>query len=213
MSETMLSANTEPTNQSVDSSPAVEAAAPEQVKLQQDSADAGSDPSNQPEGDNADAAKSGAPEAYEFKMPEGQELDAEVLKAYSEVAKQLDLPQESAQKVLDSVMPVMQARNLERIQAVHASWKQASTSDKEFGGEKLSENLALAQKALNSFGTPELRAFLEESQLGNHPEIIRAFYRAGRAISDDSYVGGRAAKSQPVARSFEDHLANLYNNK
>src|SRR5690606_12960663 len=47
------------------------------------------------------------PESYEFKAPEGRTFDAEVLKAYSEVARELKLPQESAQKVLDKVAPVL----------------------------------------------------------------------------------------------------------
>ena len=39
-----------------------------------------------------------------------EELDSEVLTAFGEVAKDLDLPQEAAQKVLDKVAPVIQAK-------------------------------------------------------------------------------------------------------
>ena len=38
------------------------------------------------------------------------ELDPEVLTAFGEVAKELDLPQDAAQKVLDKVAPVLQAK-------------------------------------------------------------------------------------------------------
>jgi len=46
---------------------------------------------------------------------------------------------------------------------------------------------------MDKFGTPELTKLLNASGMGNHPEIIRAFYRAGKAISEDSFVGGSRA--------------------
>ena len=41
--------------------------------------------------------KDGAPEKYEFKAPEGRNFDNEVINTFSEVAKELNLSQESAQ--------------------------------------------------------------------------------------------------------------------
>ncbi len=211
MTETMLAAGNSPT-EPTPAAPAQEApVADQKANPQQEPKAAGSEPAVKEPSTKAGDTKQSAPEAYEFKAPEGQEFDAEVIKAYSEVAKELNLPQEAAQKVLDTMGPVMAKQTTERLQAVRTEWAETAKNDKEFGGKSLPENLSVAKKALNAFGTPELRAFLEETGLGNHPEIIRAFYRAGRAISDDSHVGGRAAQSKPQPRSFEDHLAALYN--
>ena len=143
----------------------------------------------------------GAPESYEFKAPEGVQFDDALIGAFSEVAKDLNLPQEQAQKVLDKMAPVMQARQLEQLQAVRADWAESAKTDKEFGGEKLAENLGMAKKALDTFATPELRALLNESGLGNHPEVIRMFYRTGKAISEDRVVTGQGgAANQGDAR-------------
>lgn len=150
--------------------------------------------------------KPGAPEKYEFQAPEGQKFDDAVLGAYSEIAKELDLPQEAAQKVLDKVAPVIAARQAEQIAAAHKEWATSAQTDKEFGGDKLAENLGVAKKALDTFGTPELKTLLNQSGLGNHPEVIRAFYRAGKAISQDTFVGGKA--TQPGA----DDARSLYPN-
>ena len=95
--------------------------------------------------------------------------------------------------MLDQVGPVMRARMDERIAATQAEWVSAARADKEFGGDKLQENLATANKALEAFATPELRAWLVETGAGNHPEVIRAFYRIGQAISEDRFVGGRSS--------------------
>lgn len=143
-------------------------------------------------GAKADEKPAGAPEKYEFKAPEGATYDDAVIGAYSEIAKELNLPQESAQKMLDKVAPVIAERQAEQIKAAQTAWADSAKADKEFGGDKLTENLGIAKQALDTFGTPELKALLNESGLGNHPEIIRAFYRAGKATSGDTFVGGRA---------------------
>ncbi|HEX7386249.1 MAG TPA: protease [Castellaniella sp.] len=139
----------------------------------------------------------GAPEKYDFKAPEGSGgFDQQVLDAFSEAAKGLDLSQDKAQQILDKVAPVIQARQLEQIQAVASDWAKTAKADKEFGGDHLTENLAVAKKALDTFGTPELQKLLVDSGLGNHPEIIRAFYRAGKAISEDRFVSSGRANAQ-----------------
>lgn len=149
------------------------------------------------DGDKGQEAKPKAPEKYEFKVQEGLTLDESVISQFSEVAKELDLSQEDAQKILDKVQPALQARQQEVVERARAEWEQTAKTDKEFGGDKLQENLAVAKKALDTFGTPELRTLLNESGLGNHPEIIRAFYRAGKAISEDGFVTGGKGISQP----------------
>lgn len=151
----------------------------------------------------------GAPEKYEFTLPDGFQMDEAGLTAFSEFAKDLNMPQEAAQKMLEKMGPAMQARQAEAISAVQNQWKEASTTDKEFGGEKLNENLAVAKKALDTFGTPELSKLLKETGLGNNPEIIRAFYRAGKAISEDSFVAG--AQGRPSA--MRDPAKALYPNQ
>ena len=144
---------------------------------------------------NQEKKPEGAPDSYEFKAPEGVQFDDHVIGAFSEVAKDLNLPQEHAQKVLDKMAPVIAARQAEQFQAARNDWAETAKADKEFGGEKLAENLGVAKKALDAFATPELRKLLDDSGLGNHPEVIRMFYRTGKAISEDRFVSGQAGKS------------------
>lgn len=156
-----------------------------------------------------DQAPAGAPEQYEFVIPEGSTMDAEGLEAFSEVAKELNLSQDAAQKVIDKMAPAMAARQVEAIEAVKTEWAEGSRADKEFGGDKLNENLATAKKALDTFGTPELRTLLNESGLGNHPEVIRMMYRAGKAISEDRFV----APSSGGPTGSKDFAKSLYPNQ
>lgn len=61
-------------------------------------------------------------------------------------------------------------------------------ADKEIGGDKLTASLSKAQQALETFGTPELKEYLNETGLGNHPELVKAFVKIGKAMSEDNMV-------------------------
>ena len=160
----------------------------------------------------------GAPDKYEFnnKVADApDELDPEVLTAFGDVAKELNLPQDAAQKVLDKVAPVIQARQAKAIEETKVDWANQSKSDQEFGGESLTDNLNVAKASLDTFGTDALKSLLQETGLGNHPEVIRFMYRAGKAISEDSYVGNsEGAMSQGADPKDFNSIANaLYSNQ
>ena len=144
----------------------------------------------------------GAPEKYEWAAPEGVTLDESVMGSLSEVAKELNLSQDAAQKLVDKMAPAMAQRQAAQVQAMQAEWRESSSGDAEFGGAKLAENMAVAKKALDAFATPEFRQLLEQTGMGNHPEVIRTFYRAGKAISEDGLVSGSAPKAPRDARSL-----------
>lgn len=134
------------------------------------------------------------PDTYEFKVPEGAKLPDAVMDELSLVARELGLSQESAQKLVDKLSPAIANETAQQqaaqLQAYKTELETLSKADKEFGGDKLNENLAVAKKAMDAFGTPALRELLDVSGLGNHPEVIRAFYRAGKSISVDKFVTG-----------------------
>ncbi len=145
-----------------------------------------------------------------------QELDPEVLTAFGDVAKELNLSQEAAQKVLDKVAPVVQAKQAKALEDAKAGWVNDSQSDEEFGGENFDANLKTAKSALDTFGNDALKSLLVETGFGNHPEIIRFMYRAGKAISEDSYVGnseGADSLRTSGPKDFNAIANSLYSNQ
>lgn len=138
----------------------------------------------------------GAPEKYEFKPTDKVSFDDTVIGAFSKVAKDLNLTQANAQKILDEVSPVIVAQQQALTAKAKTEWISAVHADKEFGGDNLTSNLAIAKRALDTFGTPELNKLLDVTGLGNNPEIIRAFYRAGKAIAEDKVVTSGNARVQ-----------------
>lgn len=146
--------------------------------------------------EEAAAKTAGAPEKYEpFTAPEGTALDAAVMTEFETAARELNLPQDAAQKLIDKMAPVMAQQQTAQLEQLRTDWAAASTSDKEFGGDKLTENLGFARKAMETFGTPELTTMLNQTGLGNHPDVVRFMVRAGKAISEDKIVTGGAPAS------------------
>lgn len=162
----------------------------------------------QAKADEAAAAKAaGAPEKYEsFKAPEGATLDPGVMGQFEEAARELNLPQDAAQKMVDKMAPIMAARQAEQLEAMRNGWAEESKADKEFGGEQLSANMAHAQKAMAQFATPELKSLLNESGLGNHPELIRFMVRAGKALGEDKIVNGGESNAGSSSRTAAEVL-------
>lgn len=147
----------------------------------------------QPEGEKTKDEKKpeGAPETYEFKAAEGVELDTEALKDFEPVARELNLTNEQAQKLVDAypkILAGVQQRQVEAWQKQTQDWAADVKADKEIGGDKLTASLSKAQQALETFGTPQLKEYLNETGLGNHPELVKAFVKIGKAMSEDNMV-------------------------
>jgi hypothetical protein len=146
------------------------------------------------EGSDGDGQEQqGAPEQYDFKAPEGRSFNPEVIGEFASVAKELNLSQDAAQKMIDKISPKLEQSQAKQIAAIRDGWKQSTITDEEIGGDKLAQNIGIAKAARDTFGTPALRDLLETTGLGNHPEIIRLFAKVGREMSEDTYSGGRPA--------------------
>jgi hypothetical protein len=154
-----------------------------------------------------------ASESYTFTVPEGVNVDDSVLQAYSQTASELKLPSEAAQKLLDAVSPVIQQRQQEAIESIRTQWADEVRADKELGGDRLDATLATARKALDAFGSPQLLELLDQTGLGNNREVIRAFYLAGKAISEDTFVAGGTSTGKTPSRGFNELAKTLYPNQ
>ena len=157
------------------------------------------------EGDGASAEA--VPEKYDFKAPEDFEVTEEVqreLDVFSDAAKTAGLKQEQYQQLVE--WQIKQGRDAavnaegayqERIEG----WGQSAKADNEFGGANLKDNLLVANQAIEKFSTPELKAILGKPSasnpdglgIGNHPEVVRLFYRIGKAIGDSNLITGEAS--------------------
>lgn len=157
--------------------------------------------------DDKEQKQEGAPEKYEFKPAEGQELDTAALEQFEPIARELNLTNEQAQKMVDlygtKIMPMVQKQQAEAWQKTTEQWAADVKADKEIGGDKLTANLSAAQRALEQFGDPELKEYLDSTGLGNHPALVKAFIKVGKAMSEDKVVtGGHESGGSDLISAF-----------
>lgn len=150
------------------------------------------------ENSNADATQAEKAETKEeareivyedFKLPEGIALDEEFAGEFKNIAKELNLNQDQAQKLVDLQTKFTQT-HAEKINADFKAqvnqWKEESITEL---GPHYKAELSVIAKARQTFGTPELSKLLNETGIGNHKEVVKFFLKIGKTISEDTFKG------------------------
>lgn len=121
----------------------------------------------------------------DFNLPEGVEIDSETMTSAAELFKEAGLSKEQAQKFVDMQVALNERSNASN-EAVRDGWLESAKSDKEYGGDKFDESVGIAVQAVKKFGNPELEKMLNETGVGNHPEMIRLLKRVGDLTREDN---------------------------
>lgn len=147
------------------------------------------------------------PEKYEFTPVDGVEIDQAAVALADPVLRELGLSNEAANKLVPVLRGVIANRDQQMIDSIateRAKWLTDAKADPEIGGRAFGDTLALAATALDRLGFVKdspFRKLLDESGLGNHAEMIRAWSKVGKAIGEDSdFIRTTAA---PVKKSAD----------
>lgn len=152
-------------------------------------------------------AKEGAPEKYEaFKAPEGKEVSADLVTKFEPVARELNLNQEQAQKLVDlwnEQAGSVSERLDQMVMDQRNAWRAEIAKDKTLGNG--TDNLSDASKksisdAISAIGDEKaqtaLKEALDQTGAGDHPKIVAAFVALGKLVGEGSVVkGGGPAKT------------------
>ena len=169
-----------------------------------------------PKDGKADEKVVGAPEVYtDFTFPDGVVVDKEAVGEFTPLAKELNLTQDAAQKLIDlqTKYAVKQAeQQAQAWEATRNGWRETFTADKEIGGQNVEVSIANAKKALEKYGTPELSQALTDTGTGDHPEFIRFISRVGKAMSEGVIHVGSQPSGVPQ-KSVAERLFPSMTNK
>ena len=154
---------------------------------------------------SATEAQPSAPEKYDFTLPEGFTADEEALAEVTPLLRELNVPMDKAQALLD-----LHSKEQQRIEdakraaqaEVIRGWGEELKKDPEIGGARLSENLSYANRLLKAHGTPELNRLLVETGMDRQPDMVRFLVKAGKALSEDRFVGN--GKGGAVPQTLEE---------
>lgn len=132
---------------------------------------------------------------YTLTMPEGVELDNELLDAISVDLKAKGYTTREAQGLADKFIKVQQDREAKRVERwanTIQQWADDAKADKEIGGDKWDATVLASRRAVDTLGTPALKDYLNATGGGNHPELIRFMAKVGAMVKEDNPPSGGA---------------------
>lgn len=151
------------------------------------------DPEPQEPAKEPKAQAPAAPEKYEFAMPEGYVVDEAAVEAVTPILKDLGCSQETAQKLVDlhfaQIKAMQEAQEKAKAETL-AQWAKEIRADKDIGGPNVLQNLLPGTRLLDRFGSPDLKALLQESGLDRHPAVVRFLVTVGKEFAEDRWADG-----------------------
>jgi hypothetical protein len=167
-----------------------------------DSAEAKESSTDEEESDSEEVEAAGQ---YEFEVDDDEPITDDNLEEIAAYAKEHEMSQEDAQKLVDMQSQALQGfqkKLTADFEKTRDDWKVQSKADQEIGGEQFGENMELAKRVIDKFGSEEFKTAVNDTGFGNHPELLRVFTRIGKAMANDSLV--LSGKESVKAKSMED---------
>lgn len=150
------------------------------------------DPAAPPAGTPPAQPPVGAPTEYaDFTVPDGMTFNKESAADFVTVAKDLNLTQEQAQKLVD-LYGSREVSRIEQQNAERQGWMDASLKTYK------PEEIELAKNTLNRFAGEEFKTFLNDTGLNVHPQMIAVFQGIGKLISEAEFKDG-GGSGQPLS--------------
>lgn len=159
-------------------------------------------PSQTPETKPSTEAKPDAPtvpEKYEFKAPEGFELNADLIAKAEPIFKELGLTQDAAQKLIDFYGDAAKAAEEAPYAAyedMRKGWRDSVVKDPVLGNGKdglKPEVAATIGRAIDSLPAADAAAFREAMTMtgaGDNPAFIKAFHALASKLGEGTLVTG-----------------------
>lgn len=187
-----------------------------------DAGDAGANPGAGDAGNGGGQSGDGqgvtavVPEAYEYTLPEGMVLDQGMADSVAPVFKELGLTNEQANKLVGvyakqvaESSAAQEKAAVERYEAQIKSWQEQLKSDKDFGGDKMAENIAAVRQFIDKTVPAELKdmllgpvneqdysktGFFNREDMGNNPPLLKYLLHLSRTfrVGEDQPGSGNA---------------------
>jgi hypothetical protein len=145
---------------------------------------------------------------FEIKASDGSPVDAATADKIASFAKEQGLSPAQAQAIYNRETAAVTAFSAEQEKQYNerkSQWVETLKNHKEIGGQHFEKNIQAAHIAMKQFATPEFIKTLEDTGLGNHPNLVEVFYNISKAMADDKYVpAGRPTDKKTLAAVMYD---------
>ena len=155
--------------------------------------------------------KIGRPEKagdYQFGDENG-ELDG-----FREFAHDTGLTQDQADNILKLYGDIQEEQEEEHQNGLEELRTNTTMELQKEWGKNYDGKMDYAKRAFAQFATPELSQLMDESGMGNHPEMLRVFAKVGELMGEDSLVVGTGlGSSQLSPEQAQQEIQALYSDK
>jgi hypothetical protein len=174
------------------------------------------------ETDLAEEPKPLEPMVYEeFKAPEGVKIDKEKVEQFTKAIGEHRLPQEVAQKLFDmhvaeisSITQKAHADQWDVYNQTRKEWRNRVLSDPEIGGSGHQTAMKIIAEGRNHIVPESERAEFNEmlniTGVGDHPALLKAFYRAGKILQAPETLQVPIKPSPDRGEKPQTKYANIY---
>ena len=147
------------------------------------------------------------PEGYDFGEDDGK------LDFYRNATHQLGLTQDQAANML-KLYATVEEQNAKASQQANADFAVDSQINlKREWGANYDSKIDMAQRAFAQFSSKEFSQLMDETGLGNHPELLKAFSKIGESMGEDKLVVGSGRGGAISPQQAKEEIESLYRDK
>jgi hypothetical protein len=128
------------------------------------------------------------PENYEFEFPEGFNVDEETLNGFRQTAKEVGITQSQFEKIMGFEIERNQKMAEAMKNDVRSHRQEAEEKLKADWGEGYEKNLETAKRTINVYGNEDFNSWLEDTKLGDSPQMIRLLNWVGSKLGEDALI-------------------------
>ena len=156
-------------------------------------------------------------EGYKFdeaSIPEGMERNADMEKHFRKSMHDAGLSQKQAEQMYKSYNEFSGQFSQKESESMEQREKQWDTEIRQEFGLAYSDQIEAAKATVDEFGSEGLKQYLNESRLGNHPEMIKFAAKIGSQLLEKGSQGraGRQGTSVLTPDQAKSEIAQLYSN-
>lgn len=151
-------------------------------------------------------------EYTDFTIPDGINLNKDLIEEFKPIAKELKLTQEQAQKLVD-----LQIRDIQKIEELNKKQFNEARLEyqkevKKMYGDNLDKELSYGAKAIDTLldkkEAGEFREFLNISGIGDNPQFVKMLINVGKLVSEDKIITSNTV-GDTYPKTIDDHYKRI----
>lgn len=158
--------------------------------------------------------KAGVPDKDNYKVEfDEEDFDEEIINKINEIGYENNLTPQQTKTMIDFAKEHFSSKEAAELEALEQQEaEQLEALKEEWGDEGFNSNIAKAITVIDEFGTPEFKEYLNETGLGNDPQLIRLLANIGNNLKEDSFEPDSVAHLGMTKQAAQEEVDAILGN-